>query len=479
MSIQFTCDLLGKTTPLIHFWEHTVGSGHAPLALRADWQAQLKKCKDDLGFKHVRFHGLLSSMMDTLTIEKDESLYSFYNVETIFDYLLSIGVRPFVELSFMPSAIASGHKTVFHYHSNVTPPKNYEKWKFLIKKLITHCINRYGITEVRQWFFEVWNEPNLKSFWTGDQKEYFKLYRATFETIKNIDPLLKVGGPATAKNAWIEDFVYFCEKHELASDFISTHHYPTDAFGKPGDNTLEQLADSRRSIMREETQDVFRQAKGKPIYYTEWSSSSNPRDALHDEPYAAAFITKTIMEANGLVEGYSYWTFSDIFQENYFPSIPFQGGFGLLNLQGIPKPAYRAFQLLHDLGNEKLLVDGLHRTVDAWVIKKDIHTLTVLLVNHALPKHSIKSEKVKVELLNVNKRCSATVLWIDDSHANPKKLWLKNGKPEYLSTSEVEHLIQSSELKKENLKCKFANSKISFEVIMAPHSVAAITLKLK
>jgi xylan 1,4-beta-xylosidase len=479
MSIQFTCDLLGKTTPLVHFWEHTVGSGHASLALRADWQTQLKKCKEELGFKHVRFHGILSSMLDTLTIEKNESLYSFFNDETIFDYLLSIDVRPFVELSFMPTAIASGHKTVFHYHDNVTPPKNYDQWSSLIKKLITHCIDRYGITEVRRWFFEVWNEPNLKSFWTGDKNEYFKLYRVTFETIKNIDPLLKVGGPVTAKNEWIEDFVCFCEKHGLVNDFISTHHYPTDAFGKPGDNTVDQLADSRRSIMREEAQDVFRQAKGKPVYYTEWSTSSNPRDELHDEPYAAAFITKTIMEANGLVEGYSYWTFSDIFQENYFPSIPFQGGFGLLNLQGIPKPSYRAFQLLHNLGSEKFLVDGLHHTVDAWVVKKDIHSLTVLLVNHALPKHPIKPEKVKIVLINASKKCLATVQWIDDSRANPKKLWLKNGKPEYLSASEVKRLIKASEMKKENLKCNFVNSTINFEVIMTPHSVAAITLKLE
>ena len=180
-----------------------------------------------------------------------------------------------------------------------------------------------------------------------------------------------MGGPASAKNAWISDFVGFCDKNNLPLDFISTHHYPTDAFGKPGDNTIEQLATSRRSIMREEAQDVFRQAEGKPVYYTEWNSSSNPRDELHDEPYAAAFITKTIMEANGLVKGYSFWTFSDIFQENYFPSMPFQGGFGLLNFQGIPKPTYRAFQLLHALGTEQFLVDGLHNTVDAWIIRKN------------------------------------------------------------------------------------------------------------
>jgi xylan 1,4-beta-xylosidase len=113
------------------------------------------------------------------------------------------------------------------------------------------------------------------------------------------------------------------------------------------------------------------EAGGLPLYYTEWNISSNPRDPMHDEPFAAAFATRIVMEAHGLVQGYSYWTFSDIFSENYFPSVPFQAGFGLLNLYGIAKPAYRAFQLLHGLGTEVMEVQGTHATVDAWVIRKD------------------------------------------------------------------------------------------------------------
>jgi xylan 1,4-beta-xylosidase len=162
---------------------------------------------------------------------------------------------------------------------------------------------------------------------------------------------LRVGGPATADNAWISDFLDFCKKNGLPADFISTHHYPTDSFGKPGDDTVTQLAESRRSVLRAEAREVRKQAGELPVYYTEWCTSSNPRDAMHDDPYAAAFIVKTVLEANGLVQGYSYWTFSDIFEENYFPSVPFHGGFGLLNIHGIAKPSYRAFQLLHAFGN--------------------------------------------------------------------------------------------------------------------------------
>jgi xylan 1,4-beta-xylosidase len=259
-------------------------------------------------------------------------LYSFVNADTIFDLLLSIGMRPFVELSFMPSALSSGDQIVFHYRANVTKPRDYAQWAVLIRKLVTHWIDRYGIDEVRQWPFEVWNEPNLTAFGSGLKSDYFKLYRYTVEAIKGVDDALQVGGPATAANAWIDEFIAYCRDNELPVDFVTTHHYPTDAFGQPNDDTETQLSKSTRSVLREQARAVRRQAGDLPVYYTEWCTSSNPRDPLHDDPYAASFIVKTVLEANALVQGYSYWTFSDIFEENYFPSVPFHGGFGLLNV---------------------------------------------------------------------------------------------------------------------------------------------------
>src|SRR5688500_8437744 len=209
-SIHFFCNLAEARTPLPHFWEHTVGSDHAPVALRADWQRQLQRAHEDLGFRYVRFHGLLSDDLGTLVQEKNTLLYSFFNADQIFDYLLSIGMKPFIELSFMPKALASGSKTVFNYKANITPPTNHKQWAALINRLVSHWVDRYGVAEVREWFFEVWNEPNLKAFWTGTQREYFKLYRYTAEAIKQVDAGIKVGGPATAKSEWIEEFVDFC-----------------------------------------------------------------------------------------------------------------------------------------------------------------------------------------------------------------------------------------------------------------------------
>jgi xylan 1,4-beta-xylosidase len=475
-SINFFCDLSEAGTPLTHFWEHTVGSDHAPVALRADWQNQLRRCHDELGFRYVRFHGLLSDRMGTLICHKEKFLYSFFNADQIFDFLLSIGMRPFVELSFMPKALASGNTTVFNYQANVTPPKDYKQWATLTANLIAHWVNRYGVGEVSQWFFEVWNEPNLKEFWAGTQADYFELYRHTAEAIKGVDATLRVGGPATAKNEWIEEFLDFCERNNLPADFISTHHYPTDAFGEPGDDTETQLAESRRSVLREQAQDAHRRARGSTLYYTEWNTSSNPRDPLHDEPYAAAFVVKTVMEMSGLVEGYSFWTFSDIFEENYFPSVPFHGGFGLMNLHGVPKPTYRAFELLHRLGGEQLLVDGSHATVDAWVVRKE-RSVTVLLTNHAGPRHPIKTEQVRVELAHAPGRGYAFADRIDETHANPKRLWREMGGLEYLSARQVGQLQEASRMLKEPHPCEYDGRALHFDITLPPHAVAAVTVE--
>jgi len=444
--------------------------------LRNDWQRQLNRCHEELGFERVRFHGLLSDDVGTLVCENDKLVYSFFNADQIFDFLISIGVRPFVELSFMPSTLASSRKTVFHYKANVTAPRDYKQWATLIRKLVGHCVERYGISEVREWNFEVWNEPNLKAFWTGTQRDYFKLYRYTCNAIKGIDSSLKVGGPATAMNEWIEEMRDFCERNGLPLDFISTHHYPTDAFGDPGDDTEMQLSKSKRAALRQQAQDARRRAGQLPLYYTEWSSSSNPFDHFHDEPYAAAFITKSIMDVSGIVDGYSYWVFSDIFEENYFPSLPFHGGFGLLTLHGVAKPTYRAFELLHRLGDELMLVDGLHETINAWVVGKE-NTVTVLLTNHALPGHSIESEEVMVRLSNVSKPKNALISRIDNDHSNARVVWEEMGAPTYPSASQLDKLYDASSLVWQTLPFKWSDRTLVLEADLPPHAVAAIEVE--
>ena len=346
----------------------------------------------------------------------------------------------------------------------------------MIHTLVAHWVARYGIQEVAEWFFEVWNEPNLKAFWTGTKEDFFALYRVTADAIKRVDRSLKVGGPATARDGWIEEFLEFCEGSRVPIDFVTTHHYPTDALGHEDDDTDTQLANSQRGVLREWAQDTRRRAGQLPVYYTEWNSSSNPRDPRHDEPYAAAFVAKTALEAADLVQGYSFWTFSDIFEESYFPSMPFHGGFGLLNLHGIAKPTYRAFELLHKLGTERLLVDGRNETVSAWVTR-DHAGIRALLVNHALPRHPIAPARVRVHLAHAPAPSGVWLERIDENHANAKRRWQMLGAPEYLDGRTVEALHEASEMVREACPWTWRDGRLALEIELPPHAVAALTVE--
>jgi xylan 1,4-beta-xylosidase len=292
-----------------------------------------------------------------------------------------------------------------------------------------------------------------------------------------LDSSLKVGGPATADNQWIAEFGGYCESNGVPLDFVSTHHYPTDAFGKPGDDTVAQLAASKRSVLRDEAAKARDEARGKPLYYTEWCTSSNPFDDLHDQPYAAAFIAKTVMEVRGLVHGYSYWTFSDIFEENYFTSKPFHGGFGLLTIHGVPKPAYRAFEMLHRLGDERLPVEGHHATVDAWVTRSG-KCLRILLTNGALPEHPIRTELVRLELAGLKDVHGATIERIDDDHANARRAWVEMGQPEMLLPRQVAALETASALIKSPIAWEAKGDLVALDVAMPPQGTALVTLEL-
>ena len=476
--IDFRCSLDGPTIALPHVWERIVGSGHATLALRADYQAQLRRAARDIGFQYVRFHGLLSDDVGTLVQHGNDRIHSFFNAHRIWDAVLDAGMRPFVELSFMPTAIASGRSTVFHYHGNVTPPRDWGDWSELVRRLAASAVARYGAPEVEQWFFEVWNEPNLRSFWRGTRAQYFRLYRGAARALKEISPELRVGGPATAQNAWIDEFLDDCERTRTPADFVSTHHYPTDRTVSVSDDTEIQLAAMQRDVLREEAQDARRRARGKPLFYTEWNSSADGHDPRHDEPYAAAFIVKTVLQANGLVDAYSFWTFSDIFEEQYFPSHAFHGGFGLLTLDGIAKPSYRAFQLLHHVGTELVTpMDGMHANVAAWVIRSG-NRITVLFVNSAPPQHDLVPESAVVHIASKATVQMATIERIDDTHANAKQRWLEMGAPEYLRQADVDELHSASTLHVEPYDVKSDANGIHVTVDLPANGIAAVTLDL-
>lgn len=354
-------DMNSEKGPLNTMFKECIGAGRANEGLRADWQQQLAIAKKDCDFKYIRMHGLLTDDMGVYREDsKGNPEYNYQYVDVLFDYIVSIGMKPFVELGFMPGALASGDKTIFWWRGNVTPPKDYQKWEAFIRNLAQHFTDRYGVAEVKTWYFEVWNEPNLSpGFWSGTQADYFKLYDYTAKAVKSVNPDYKVGGPATAGAAWVPETIQHCEQNKVPIDFISTHAYGVrqgflDEYGSTGTvldrNKMSVSGDvlnSRKQI----------QASTKPnleLHYTEWSSSYTPADALHDSYHEAAYILEKLKQVGDAPNSMSYWVFTDIFEEAGPRFTPFHGGFGLMNTQGIKKSAYYSYAFLNKLGDTEL-----------------------------------------------------------------------------------------------------------------------------
>lgn len=359
-----------------------VGAGRANEGLRADWQKQLAEVRAECGFRYLRFHGLLCDDMGVYHRDKDgRERYNWQYIDALFDAMLEIGIRPFVELGFMPSQLASGPETIFWWKGNVTPPSDPERWAALIRALITHWTERYGVDEVSQWYFEVWNEPNLSGFWIGDeggrsdsefqkyaQEKYFELYATTARAVKSVNPVYRVGGPATAGNAWVPELIAYCEKAGVPIDFASTHHYAViagylDETGEAG----TVLSPDRDAVIREVhgvREQIENSARpGLELHYTEWSTSYTPSDPVHDSYHSAAFILQKLKGIDSAAQSMSYWTFTDIFEEAGPRLTPFHGGFGLMNYQGIRKPAFFAYEFFNRLGPTALATED----ADAWV----------------------------------------------------------------------------------------------------------------
>lgn len=383
--------------PLNTMFNECIGAGRANEGLRADWQQQLAMVKKDCGFRYIRFHGLLTDDMAVYREDRNGNPeYNYMYIDPLFDYLLSIGIKPFVELGFMPQALASGPETIFWWRGNVTPPKDYNKWAALIKNLTEHFTERYGADEVKTWCFEVWNEPNLSpGFWSSTQEEYFKLYRYAANAIKAVNPIYKVGGPATAGAAWVPEMIDFCMKNKVPIDFISTHAYGVnqgflDEYGNSGTVLAKDKMAVSGDVINSRKQISNSAFPNLELHYTEWSASYTPADPIHDSYHEAAYILQKLKQVNGAANSMSYWVFTDIFEEAGPRFTPFHGGFGLMNTQAIKKPAYYAYQFLNQLGKTELT-----NTDDAsWTCKDENGNVQVLLwdFSYTLPDDSINNQ---------------------------------------------------------------------------------------
>lgn len=480
MAVRYSVNLREEGRKFPHYWELCVGSCHAATVLREDVRQQIREAHEKCGFQYLRFHGLFDDDMSVVIapMGMGEPEISFYNVDCIFDFLLETGMKPFVEIGFMPEILASGKQTCFHYKGNVTMPAEDVKWIQLIRLFGEHLVERYGKDEVSEWFFEVWNEPNLNFFFDGTQEDYFHLYEITARTLKEVGDYFRVGGPATSVNAWIPEFRSFCEEHQVPLDFITTHHYPSDdplstmgmnGPGKKGvslmdpeqmeklkqlppeelqkivDQFVNKQNNNPRNILAQMAEKAKKEAGEYPLYYTEWNGSRE-----FDTSYQAAFVAQTIAYNENLVEGYSYWTVSDIFEEMGLHGDPFHNEFGMQTKHGIKKPVFYVFQALHEAGDRRLSVEGENHPTAEVLALKGGNEVTLLVYNHDLERRNVKPEEIELHLEGKMRSVKKAV--IAAGSADPRQVWEEMGSPRYLKKEQVEEICTKGRLVYEDVE---------------------------
>ena len=358
---EILLDAAREAGPVDRFFDLSVGSDYPGTLMRPANLDQLATATSELGFRYLRFHDIFHDQLGTVRRVDGKIVYDWTQIDRLYDALKARHIRPFVELGFSPSALRTSDQTIFYWQGNTSHPQ-IGPWRDLVDAFVRHCIARYGRDEVRQWFFEVWNEPNLDGFWEkADRAAYFDLYRQTAATLKAIDPGLRVGGPSSAGAAWVSELLEDVAAHGGSIDFVSTHSYGvTGGFLDEQGHADTKLDPSPQAIVgdvaRVRGQIEASRFRGLPLYFTEWSTSYTPRDLVHDSYVSAPYILSKLKGAQGAAQGMSYWVYSDLFEEPGPPTAEFHGGFGLMTRSGLRKPAWFAYKYLHALQGRALPV---------------------------------------------------------------------------------------------------------------------------
>lgn len=439
-------DAAAPAHPFPHFWEHMFGSGRAILSLRDSYRHDLREVKQITDMQYVRFHAILHDEVGVYDEDaKGSPVLNFSYVDQIYDGLRANGVRPFVELSFMPRKLAAKDAPhAFWYKPNVAPPKDYAKWDSLISQLARHLVERYGIDEVSQWYFEVWNEPNI-DFWVGDPKQstYFELYDHTARAIKAVSPRLRVGGPSTAQAAWADAFINHCSAGNVPVDFVSSHVYGNDTaqdvLGTSEDIPRDQMV--CRAVKKVHEQIQSSALPHLPLIWSEFNASYKNEVEVTDSIYMGPWLADTIRQCDGLVNEMSYWSFSDVFEEQGVVKQPFYGGFGLMAAGSIPKPAFNAFKVLHGLGDER--IDSA--STSALVTRRKDGAYVIAVWNLVAPGQAgtLKNVTLRFKGMKVGK---ASVSLVDAQHGNVTAAYQKMGSPVYPTTAQLEELRKGAAL---------------------------------
>lgn len=506
------------TTPLLTF-------GYAPHGLRSDFAGQLKMIQEEIGFQYARFHGIFADELLVYNQKSDGQIYyNFNHIDVLLDNLLASGLKPFIELGFMPEDLASENATIFWWRSNISPPKSLDDWTALVSAFVRHVINRYGIEEVRSWYFEFWNEPDVDLFfWKGSREAFFEFYRVTYLCIKEIDEQLRVGGFGNLifwnTEAWLRQFATFARDNDLKLDFFSFHIYNIQS---PDDTLDEKMLDSLNASNREQV--VFtdladnygvRMGHGEYItesidkmlklnrdlklttgecWITEWNANVDSRDLVHDTCYMAAFIVKNTLQNFEKVSGMGFWTFTDLFEEHRIEQPLFHGGFGLLTYNGIKKAGYHGYAFLsrlsgtcvHQAPNMVVTCDGTGENYQI-LLYNYCHTNSlystmdysqITMVNRYDAFETGEAMNVSICLEGITGQYAVEQFSVNRDHGSSFDAWVRMGAPKLLTKAGLKHLEACAEpaYRVWEMQC---DQEMTLETALEPHEIQLIILTKK
>lgn len=474
-------------TPESHadFQNHTsfcVGTGRMGLAMQQEYQQQLAMVQAECGFSHIRGHGLFCDDMAIYQPYQDSDGvwhedYNFTYLDRVMDDYRRQGLKPFLELGFMPEKLASGTQTIFYWKGNTTPPRDDEKWAALVQATLMHLVERYGRSEVSTWPCEVWNEPNLPGFWeNADEEKYHHLYAVTAKAVKAVLPRMRVGGPAICGGAtsqdWVRRFLEFCRDEALPLDFLTRHAY----MGETPEHHGRYLYHTMRSVdslmdEMQQTRDIidsFPEYRGMEMHITEFNTSYHPFCPIHDTNLNAAYMAGVLARMGDVAASYSYWTFGDVFEEQGVPPRPFHGGFGMVANGCIPKPTLWSFAFFSGLRGSPV-----YRDEHVVLMRREDGCYQGVAWNLCRKKR----EQVTLALtLPVQGDYTLTTETVDEEVCNPLKAWHDMGEPGSLTDTQVRFLRRAGQPLCQTEQVKAEKGTGTVEIRLRENAVVRFTL---
>lgn len=461
-AITLTPSWSAVPTPLRHTWAPVGNIDQFRWLARADVQRQLAMARDELGVRHVRAVAMFSPELavwdyDLIDWRKPAAEKTqrpnWQLIDLSIEALLDLGLKPIYTTCFTPVGMTDDPTTCWPDRNPTGLPRDLNQWTDFITATLRHHLARYGRDQLRSWYFEVWNEPNLKGcFFGGTREEFFQLWDATYRAFKSVDSELRLGGPSTARAEWIPEFLDWTDKHGTRPDYLITHLYNNDSEGQPlspfdgpASHKVKDSPHFASGVIRGTRRELERRGYTGEVHWNEWGRSWFLHDPLKETALEAAFIAKTMAEVSQDADAFAFWCLSDIYNQGGLQSSEFQANYGLLSLHGLRKPGWFAHVLLQRLGVARVPITGGDDLLNALATRDEADSRVLV---YAYPQHHDAApvrETVRIALPPGTPR-APRLFRLGAQENNIIATWRTQGAPTYPTRAQLDQLRAANHL---------------------------------